>query len=383
MASSSGPEQPSGPDPGSVLCDKCKKSVLEPSQSDNTDDVSFPDRMQQAVKDWLLSPKMWPVGYIIASPYSPFRVEQQLSKRNWRDAFEDLLALESGNNIISHESRKQETAVAAKFRWERANFLIKEMNKLNMRVTPNLQRGQRDLDEMRASGDPANLSAISWLDKTLKASKEVVLHRIALARWFKAWEEDRREWSASSHKDRGQWTASLVTSGALRGWFSILQDSEDGDLIKLGKEDDPENMRISFSEQELAEHFDEGKPLHSGGPSAPLYKVSRRPRAMPEKNPQILHEDSGPEIPPDEPQLWSRVPERPCFWRQSMAAEQITLPIGETVTKVTMRNWLTNGDVEEKVMVQEPGKVLQEVEKARVMIENRRLGLDDPVSYLG
>ena len=383
MASSSGPEQPSGPDPGSVLCDKCKKSVLEPSQCENTDDVSFPDRMQQAVKDWLLSPNMWPVGYIIASPYSPFRVEQELPKRDWRDAFEDLLALESGNNIISHESRKQETAVAAKFRWERANFLIEKMNKLNMITIPNLQRGQRDLDEMRASGDPANLSAISWLDKALKASKEVVLHRVRLARWFKAWEEDRRDRSASSHKDRGQWTASLVTSGALRGWFSILQDSEDGDLIKLGKEDDPENMRIQFSEQELAEHFDEGKPLHSGGPSAPLYRVSRRPRAMPEKSPQILHEDSGPEIPPDEPQLWSRVPERPCFWRQSMAAEQITLPIGKTVTKVTMRNWLTNGDVEEKVMVQEPGKVLQEVEKARVMIENRRLGLDDPVSYLG
>ena len=382
MASSSGPEQHSGPDPGSVLCDKCKKSVLEPSQSENTDDVSFPDRMQQAVKDWLLSPNLWPVGYIIASPYSPFRVEQELPKRDWRDAFEDLLALESGNNIISHESRKQETAVAAKFRWDRANFLIEKMNKLNMRITPNLQRGQRDLDEMKASGDPANLSAISWLDKTLKAGRKTVLHRVALARWFKAWEEDRREWSASFHKARGQWTASLVTSGALRGWFSILQDSEDGDLIKLGKEEDPEKM-ISFSEQELVEHFVEGKPLHSENPSAPLYRVSRRRPAMPEKNSQILLEDSRPVIPPDEPQLWSRVPERPCFWRQSMAAEQITLPIGKTVTKVIMRNWLTNGDVEEKVMVQEPGKVLQEVEKARAKIENRRLALDDPLSYLG
>ena len=375
MASSSGPEQPSGPDPGSVLCDKCKKSVLDPSQS--TDDVSFPDRMQQALKDWLLSPKMWPVGYVIASSYSPFRVEQELPKRDWRDAFEDLLALESGNNIISHESRKQETAVAAKIRWERANYLIENMNKLNMRDSPILNRGQTALDEMRASGNRADLSVISWLDKNLKVGKETVLHRVALARWFKAWEEDRREWSASSHRDRGQWIASLVTSGALRGWFSVLQDSEVGDLIQFIKEEDQEILSsVLTSERELAEHFEEGKPLHTGTPGPPLYRVSRRPPTMPEKNPQILHEDSGPEIPPDEPELWSRVPERPCFWRQIMAAEQITLPIGKTVTKVVMRNWLTNGDVEEKVMIQEPGKVLQEVEKARAMIENRRLGLD-------
>ena len=377
MATSSGPERLSGSDPGSVLCDKCKKSVLDPSQGESTDDVDFSDRIQQALNDWLLSPKMWPVGYVIASPYSPFRVEQELPKRDWRDAFEDLLALESGNNIISHESRKQETAVAAKVRWERANYLIEKMNQLNLRDSSTLNLGQKALDELRASGKRADLPIISWLDRKQKEGKEMVLHRVALARWFKAWEENSRELSASRHKDRGQWTASLVTSGALRGWFSELQDSEAGDLIKLGRVDDPENVVIS--ERELTDCFDHGQPLHTGTPSAPLYRASRQPRTMPEENPQVLDEDSGfgLEVPPDEPQLWSRVPERPCFWRQSMVAEKITLPIGKTVTKVVMRNWLTNGDVEEKVMIQEPGKVLQEVEKARAMIENRRMGIDD------
>ena len=380
MASSSGPERPSAPDPGSVLCDKCKKSVLDASQSESTDDVSFSSRMQQALKDWLLSPNMWPVGYVFASPYSPFRVEQELPNRNWRDAFEDLLALESGNNIISHESRQQEAVIAAKVRWDRANYFIEKMNQLNMRDSPTLNRGQKALDEMRASGSGADLSAIAWLDENLKAGKEAVLHRVALARSLKAWEENSREWSASRHKDRGQWTASLVASGALRGWYSVLQDSEVGDLIQLGKEEDPENLSsVITSEHELAGNFDRGEPLQNGSPSGPLYRVSRRRPAMPEKNPQILHEDSGPEIPPDEPELWSKVPERPCFWRQSMAAEQITLPIGKTVTKVVMRTWLTNGDVEEKVIIQDPGKVLQEVEKARSMIEQRLLGLDDSV----
>ena len=204
-----------------------------------------------------------------------------------------------------------------------------------------------------------------------------MLHRVGFARLFKAWEENSRELSASKHKNHGQWTASLVASGALSGWFSVLEDSEDGDLIQLRKEDDTESVIIS--ELELAEYFGEGKPLHTGRPSAPLYRVSRRLPAMPEKNPQILHEDSGLEILPDEPVLWSRVPERPCFWRQSMVAERVTLPIGKTVTKVVMKNWLTNGDFEEKVMIEEPGKVLHEVEKARAMIENRRLGIDQLV----
>ena len=380
MASSSGPERPSGPDPGSVLCDKCKKSVLDPSQSESSDRVDITGRIQQAFKDWLLSPSMWPVGYVIASPYSPFRVEQELPKREWRDAFEDLLALESGNSIISHESRKQEMEAAAKVRWERTNYLIEKINQLNSGIAPALNEMQKAIDEMRVSGNRANLTTIPLLEYHLKGAKEDVLHRVALARSYKAWEEDNRELSASRHKSRGQWTASLVASGALRGWHSVLQDSEVGDVITLGKLDGPENVR--FSEEELAEHFDEGKPLHGATPNDPLYRVSRQPRAMPEKNPQILDEDSGPVVPPDEPQLWSLVPERPCFWRQSTVAEQITLPIGKTVTKVVMRNWLTNGDVEEKVMIQEPGKVLQEVEKARHMIENRRFGIDDALEDL-
>lgn len=74
----------------------------------------------------------------------------------------------------------------------------------------------------------------------------------------------------------------------------------------------------------------------------------------------------------------SKIPERPCFWSQTTTAERITLPDGRMVTKVVMKNYLTNGDVEEKVIVQEPGKVLQEVEKARALIQDRMFGFDQP-----
>lgn len=32
---------------------------------------------------------MWPLGYILSSPYSPFYLEKQMPDREWRDAFED------------------------------------------------------------------------------------------------------------------------------------------------------------------------------------------------------------------------------------------------------------------------------------------------------
>ncbi|MCJ1367434.1 hypothetical protein MMC16_006567 [Acarospora aff. strigata] len=45
----------------------------------------------------------WPVGYLIFSPYSPLRLEQQERFRDygsrWRDAFEDLIAVQAGQSL--------------------------------------------------------------------------------------------------------------------------------------------------------------------------------------------------------------------------------------------------------------------------------------------
>lgn len=45
---------------------------------------------------------------------------------------------------------------------------------------------------------------------------------------------------------------------------------------------------------------------------------------------------------------------------------------------VALSNVLTNGEVEAKAFVQEPGQVLEEVENARALIENRMYGFDQP-----
>lgn len=377
MASPSGPGQPSGPDPGSVRCDNCKKSILGSSQG--TDNATFTERLRKIKTEWCLSPRMWPIGYIIESPYSPFWIEQLLPARDWRNAFEDLLALASGGEMISPESRKKEKAVGANLTWDRASKCIEKLNNLNARDASQYKHVQTTFNAAKSPGLQMDPSLISWMERKMSEAREMVQHRVAVAEAFKNWEATRRELSASRQKARGQWMASLITSGALGGWNSTLKDSEHGDLIVLRKEvvtpeDDQDS--IGFTERELREHFEDGKPLEDGVPGPPLYRVSHRPPVAPVDDHQFVDENSAPQTPPDEPVVMSRVPERPCFWGQETTAERITLPNQKTATRVVMKNYLTDGGFEEKVMIQEPGKVLQEVEKAKALIEDRMFGLD-------
>ena len=48
---------------------------------------------------------MWSVDYILNSAYSPRRVEQQLPKSQYRNTFEDLLALEANGEMMTAENR--------------------------------------------------------------------------------------------------------------------------------------------------------------------------------------------------------------------------------------------------------------------------------------
>ena len=377
MASPSALGQPSGPDPGSVLCDDCRKSVLEPSQ--NTDNRPFRDRVRQVMSEWLLSSRMWPMGYIIGSPYSPFLVEKEHPNRDWRNAFEDLLALESGGDMISLESRKQEKAVAANFHWERASRCIEKLNRLNARDATGFALAQQALNLSKSPGNETDPSIVSWLENKLSGAKQMAQRRVALAEMFKEREANRSQFTASRHKDRGQWMASLITSGALRGWSSALEDSEDAEFICLNKESvaSEDADGITFTERELSEHIEDGKPLEQWTPGPPLYQV-------PHQSPDVLADDH-PSVeesvspPPEEAIYVSRIPERPYFSRQTTTAERIALPNGKMATRVVMRNYLTDGSVEEKVIVQEPGKVLQEVEKAKALIQDRMIGFDQPI----
>lgn len=72
---------------------------------------------------------MWPIGYAVLSPYSPLSIERQLPDRNWRDAFEDLLALDSGGQMINLAERKKESVVAEKLWRDHIYQRIERINK--------------------------------------------------------------------------------------------------------------------------------------------------------------------------------------------------------------------------------------------------------------
>ena len=72
---------------------------------------------------------MWPIGYTVLSPYSPLSIERQLPNRNWRDAFEDLLALDSGGQMIEEAERKKESVVAERLWRDQISQHVETINK--------------------------------------------------------------------------------------------------------------------------------------------------------------------------------------------------------------------------------------------------------------
>ena len=72
---------------------------------------------------------MWPFGFLVSnSAYSPFQLERDAPGVNWRDAFEDLLALESGGNMISADDRKMEKEVANRLYSEDIHDIVGHVN---------------------------------------------------------------------------------------------------------------------------------------------------------------------------------------------------------------------------------------------------------------
>ena len=94
-----------------------------------TENLTYRESLRYHLNKYLASPRMWPIGYLTASPYSPLSIEQQIPERNWRDAFEDLLALESGGEMIDPESRKKETVVADRLWRARLTHVVSVTNK--------------------------------------------------------------------------------------------------------------------------------------------------------------------------------------------------------------------------------------------------------------
>ena len=293
---------------------------------------------------------MWPVDYILNSVYSPLRVEQQQPGRRWRDAFEDLLALEANGEMISLRSRQEEKTMTVKIRHGIASCIIHMINGRIKDFDPRQNTDTRDDENL--------LEVKSVMDRVVKAGKA-----------FRKKKETELTLPASEQKERGQWITSLVSSGVLPGWISRYEKrSRSSEVVfRLSHpmaRPEEENI-IVLTNRELwhrfnsAEHslIDFAKDLQA---LQALKVRGASQAAIPPPEEVNVNEDryvgkSSSRATSDLQQLIT----------QTTTAERLLLPDGSRVNKAIITNQFSNGKEEIIEVVQDAAKVLEEIEKAR------------------
>ena len=313
---------------------------------------------------------MWPIGYLVVSPYSPFHLERQMPDRNWRDAFEDLIALESGGQMVSTESRKKEAEVAARLHYEhihRKISMINEQLHWDAKYMSLLRR------ERAFAARHKEAETISWIDNEAEPKQKAKTEETILAGEHmieKLTKEETKGWPASKHKLRGEWMASLIWSGALPGWRAHLYEGSRGDQlqIKKTKSHDKEGVDLDdywmFNQLEMKELFEDGVPLeHTGTETWSTY------------NGQYSEYEWIQKFDPYDRSInWveARVPSvRPSIAKQIIEAECTKFANGSISTKVNISNIWTDQRIENKEIVDDPSKVLEEVREAKDSIMGR------------
>lgn len=313
--------------------------------------------------------RMWPVDYILQNPYSPLHLERQLPKRQWRDAFEDLLALESTGEMMSLESRKLETELAVRILYEKGSNLIFGNNKFLSDLARERKRLLRSRQKAMLEGDTRE---VSWIDdERLPMLSSVADAKVKISKMATKIVEDTKHLQASGLKQRGQWIASLISSGVLPGWSSRFergpmfgaQRMSMRNLTNPLNESDEKDV-ITFTENELKRRF--GK-AESSKQKVPSGGVDSRATGL-RSDVIINNEDQ------DAVKSSSRArPSPKSLIAQNTTSEGVLLPDGSTVNKVVLTNCYGNGREERIEIMQDAGKVLEEVEKARMLMQGHRL----------
>ncbi|KAL9024585.1 MAG: hypothetical protein Q9196_006409 [Gyalolechia fulgens] len=334
-------------------CDACGRPDMS--------NMTWDDGVKHFFSTILSAPRMWPLGFILDSPYSPLRLEQDVPALNWRDAFEDLLALEAGRPMIPEENRKAEDLFAAGNRFKMASWGISAINYL-----------MQDREKLQAMFQEAHRAALKHKDKrkaesisenqlgSLKSDQE---RHAAHAQHFKAEYEEQTNSTASSLKPRGQWIASLMNSGALPAWNWMVHNSIKGPVLTFHRNDAPpglENDGITISELEILQHFEAGRPFSF---ESPIPLPIRETRAVIDGNAILPH------IPvPNDPYEKFR-PNKNSVMVQFARSEPVELPDGSIGSKTVITNRLANETIETKEFMQQPARLLEEVENARKSME--------------
>lgn len=314
--------------------------------------MNWDDGAKWFYSTFFATPRMWPVGYILNDAYSPLRLElePESPKINWRDAFEDLLALQSGHSMVSEASRKGEDAFAARRRFENTSWFISQTNF-------QLQSLHTIVEIVKARQKKADHDVES-AQRMLALAESDLKTLVAGAQDRQADFERLRDSKASSQKPRGQWIASLIHSGALPNWTWAMGSSLNGPVMGFQNHDPSPKLQasIAVSETELQQTFEDRRPWDFDSPEPiPWSQV----RAM-------INGKNGPP--------WVSVPGHPfedfkpsgsSLTAQYGRVESVKLPDGSLGTKVVIHSRSVDGKRENKEYFQEAGKLFEDIENGR------------------
>ncbi|KAL8765069.1 MAG: hypothetical protein Q9209_007730 [Squamulea sp. 1 TL-2023] len=329
-------------------CDKCNRL--------DTSNMTWEDGMKNFFSTYFASSRMGPLGYILNNPYSPLYVERALPSHNWRDAFEDLLAIDLTGKMINTEDRAAEDVVAARNRYDDASQAIQL---LNYTIQKNEELKKFALESRNVAVDNRDDGAVARIDNAILPELKA-LRENHISEGIKCKEEYDKDMAATatSLKTRGQWITSLINSGALPGWRWTVRNSVDGPTVYIRRKHAPPELdaAVAMSELELNEHFEKGQPYNFDSP-----------QPLPEEKLQMLVKNPPPA--PD-PAIGGSLLRK--FWPspssilcQDVETEPVQLANGSPGVKVIIQNRLLNGKVATKEIVRQPGKVLEEIESAR------------------
>ncbi|KAL9635474.1 MAG: hypothetical protein Q9164_003432 [Protoblastenia rupestris] len=272
----------------------------------------------------------------MASPYSPLQLEVEMKQRNWRDRFEDLIALESGVDMINMADRAREAKVAHGWR----QLAVEDDNYVAI--------AHADQDILP--------SIIARNEKAISTGKGIT----SLAEAIK----DTKIAAASISKSYGSWISSLITSGALKGWRSTMANSSEGRYYTFEKTTNDQSDGQCVTDRELSMKFENGVPLSLGSPD-----WSTIGSLYPELRPAVIKSDDEMSDDRSAQRSYRQLSIKKSTLRQSSWAEEVKNENDTKVTKVLLVNHYTDGTIENKEIIQDPVKVLQEVEEAKTQME--------------
>ncbi|KAL8881340.1 MAG: hypothetical protein Q9192_007817 [Flavoplaca navasiana] len=333
--------------------------------------MTWEDGVENFFSTYFAARRMWPVGYILGSRYSPLRAELEMPSKNWRDAFEDLLALENGRDMIREDIRKAEDDHSARKRFDFASFAIAKCNH-------DLSEAQKLEAEYRATREEAvkhkdHRIAQSITDDVLPYVKSVGEGRIAYAVETRAHYERYKDWTASRMRMRGRWIASLVDSGALPGWKWGMHNSIHGPVMAFNKRDSsPETeASIRFSELEMQRVFEEGQ-AHSFG--SPALLPTRAIKAL-TTNTRTPKRQNLPNDP-----LHKFEPSKSSIVYQEGECDLVKKSDGSTGPSVKIRNVMVDGTIESKTFAQDPEGLFDETQGATDSMQKMHRAVKNYVS---